>query len=1725
MKRLTNDRARRGVLLLVVLSLLVLFALIGVTFVLVAGQARRGARSDARNEQYGDDFRKQLDEGLAQLVRDTNNPLSTVRFHSLLNDMYGTDGIKGNYSAIAATTGTGGQMLDITAASWANLPGSASPNLSVSPSPVMSPGFFNGCVLTIPRPRGAVSTRIVGWSATGTTGPATIRVMAFDGLTVGDFSSSGTFLINGRPFNGTGAGLLDATTSTNFNDPSDLTNPLNPNRFTLLDAKDADGNFFALLPNFKFSLANLPAPLPGMAGGLDEDYEAADPQNMALAYSSTNPTASDQQILPSFHRPDLIRYYEQKLGVAWRTTMDPNLRRKIMLRPVGVASDHPNFTGSNPTFDAVNGPWDVDNDGDGIADSVWIDIGLPVQTAPDGRRFKPLLAYYVRDLDGRLNVNAHGSLAHVDPNFRKISDPTLLPEYFAGIPVGGPMANVENVLSPGQGYGVSEVNLTALFVANRTAHAALLASRYAQSGGASLPGVPLLDDPLSALKQFDFTPTASPTTLSAYGSPADLRGQGMIGLDVRGAPIMANMGNPTDTIDDPYELNLSRKSVRPATSRTAPPAALSAADNPFTPAELEQVLRYYDVDAAALPSGLQTLLVSGGVAIPTARNMVTTDSFDLPSPGIVPTRDMYAAASAMDLPAVSMHITDLLKTRLQETRLLVVPPLASYSELELKRQIQLMLPPELVAGQRMDVNRPFGNGRDDSPANTPGSGVVDEPGEVELGEETSLWPGATALPSGFSSVLETSSTWINGVDADGVGGVTIADAKLSRQLYARHLYILMMMLLDQPKDGNTPTPKAKLAPYSDARWGLAIDNEGPDFAAERARAVAQWAVNVVDFRDRDSIMTGFEYNVHPFVTGWTVDGDLVTDEGPERGVVWGCERPELLMTETLALHERRTEDLSSEAVEDGQGADTASGTLGGSAPNKDRDLDQRLMPRGSLFVELYNPWATPEPRPGELYDATKQGVQLNRSAPDGSPVWRLIVVRGNSMKSDPDSIGPTKTAPFAFTDIERSIYFVQPGNRIKNAGHGQTYYSDNNTYPVAPLPPGQYAVVGPGMEYTGTSGYVTPIGRRSGATGAALDIPNTRRITLAPAATASATGVVVDSNANSEPLTADIMPQVAVVVNNTTDDPTNTHRMSISEPNGIAEPYYPAFTAAEKSGDSGEGAYTQVKDIPLDWKRGETIAEWQVLRTGGKVDFRTIHLQRLADPTRAWNPQKTLPDGTTPDPNFNPALPVNPYLTIDTTSVDLVVFNGVIGTDPDPRDRSATGTANGLSTVQRGDADVRTAPPLNRVPNNLWRRQFEHASFPAGVPDAGGTHSFKFKLAHSLGYLNQGYGTAFKASDAPGGATSPYRGSPKQQPFPWLAWNNRPFAGPFELLLVPRSRSSRLLFDYSPSPNYPATAADFGGFPEQAIGKPSTGHLFNFFWTVPSTQNTGIAPQLSRIFEFLHVPSRFVGTATDLNPLMSLPSDERDLVSLFHPPFNFVSNYREPGRININTIPADNPNEGPSAIWQLGVRGNAALPAKFNFSDVSAARRGSAQPPTTVFGTSPTLFGNPFRSAAGATYRVPDSINLVTNSKADVTATMLRPSRGEIAPGSQEPLFAFSVPAVGVNPTYTLMDPNRNPTFRLQHLQKFGNLLTTRSNVYAVWITVGYFEVTPNLGTGVIDAAHPDGYQLGQELGADTGDVKRHRAFYMYDRTIPVGFEPGRDHNIEKGLLLKRVIE
>ncbi len=442
------------------------------------------------------------------------------------------------------------------------------------------------------------------------------------------------------------------------------------------------------------------------------------------------------------------------------------------------------------------------------------------------------------------------------------------------------------------------------------------------------------------------------------------------------------------------------------------------------------------------------------------------------------------------------------------------------------------------------------------------------------------------------------------------------------------------------------------------------------------------------------------------------------------------------------------------------------------------------------------------------------------------------------------------------------------------------------------------------------------------------------------------------------------------------------------------------------------------------------------------------------------------------------------------------------------------------------------------------------------------SHIFNFNLWHSLGYLNQHpwtsatpngwlpagittppYGTYYTSAAAPlpsmAGALQPTANvpsgvAPSQPVFPWLTWNNRPYVSPLELALVPKSRSSRLLADYS-TQNLTQTAAAAIYQTQSATAmagatythSPYFGHLLNFFDA--SSPTLGGNLNLYRLFEYVQVPSKFVGTEAVLPPTdyIAPTYNEGAFWTYLRPPFNRVSEFRDPGKININTV-AD------PVVWQglLGINPNTSplinpaftpplLPGVSGAPDVATSRQGYSTPGGTPNPSYPSYFANPFRSFAGAalTNSIYTNISTPLQARRDIDVTLLRP--GAVNSSASPPLFDYQGFANGTSTTADYNDPSRSPYFRIQNASRAMNLLTTRSNVYAVWITVGYFQVTPIAASTV----YPDGYQLGAEVGSDTGEIKRHRAFYIIDRTIPVGFQRGEDLNSENAILLRRVIE
>src|SRR5271155_1384739 len=93
--KVSHSSGRQGVILLVVISLLVLFSLVGIAFVIYAESQANTSRIWREGETYTKpdaDPEWLLSHFLGQMIYGTNNPLSAARGHSLARTMYGAPG-------------------------------------------------------------------------------------------------------------------------------------------------------------------------------------------------------------------------------------------------------------------------------------------------------------------------------------------------------------------------------------------------------------------------------------------------------------------------------------------------------------------------------------------------------------------------------------------------------------------------------------------------------------------------------------------------------------------------------------------------------------------------------------------------------------------------------------------------------------------------------------------------------------------------------------------------------------------------------------------------------------------------------------------------------------------------------------------------------------------------------------------------------------------------------------------------------------------------------------------------------------------------------------------------------------------------------------------------------------------------------------------------------------------------------------------------------------------------------------------------------------------------------------------------------------------------------------------------------------------------------------------------------------------------------------------------
>ena len=1400
---------RRGITLLFVISMIVLFLLMGTAFVVVSNNFYRDSRKDnlanvpeGKGPQQGTQL---VEEAFLQLVRgpELTDIESPLRSSGLLADQYGF-GFRSYVSdhPMALPAFVNGTFVEFALTSVPTPPSgtpaepdSGAFSLLTRSTTADSLGDFSGeyggQVLSITS--GAlkgfsariISDRKVPPAITGLTNTIhvfRIPVESISGDTITSLTAlqNAEVIVNGRDFSGTGPAFTVAANGAN---PRLSNEALLPNR---------RGQSFA--------------ELVGLSGTPGESFLTRSNDNGATYVANTLST-NEPWDAPDFNNMFLSGYEDDG-------TFIPSFHRQTMVDNNGIANDFDRKDFFFAFDEGGDDLPDVDVDGDGENEAFWLDLGLSIITNANGKRYRPLVAYHVVDLDGRLNLNAHSNLTQVRPT----SATTFADDSYINIgqtSIGGTAPATPR----GFGWGPPSVDMQPAFLNGTGINAyaffnELLEERY---GPDNVPG-----DGSAAVNSYRsraklFGHPVGPVNLTANNhgtvgrlfasSPMDLHDRfristpatSLVDFDSDGSHDLGggkdffvdrNYGtafpNSMPEIDmlssrfpgneffnSPYEMSLNGAGV---------------GDSPFQAAELERLLRPSDIDSEGLPDRLWRLAEHSGIGIgidpqdfwiddgliPNRNQLFTTDSFEVPM-----LYGNFVSTLRQKMAAEDSSLTNAqLEFRANRFRLPATPAVPTN---------QYAFAPELSAGLKMDINRPLGDGNDNN-----SNGVIDEPGE----EPASINTDAQA-------VLGTGVT-NRQMDLDNNGTVNDPTEIQARDIFARHLYMLAMLVLDTPD----------------------LDGDGTVDATDDlifARHMAQWAVNVVDFRDPDSINTRFEFDPQPWdADGYnppTTDGNpLAADGSNAANFVWGCERPELLITESLAGHIRNTENID---------ADPA--------------FEQRLRPEPFAYFEVYNPWvqnSLNQRLDPSLYDTANQGVHLQRVNASGSPVWRFEAER---ILDNTGAVDPTPLRYVYMTDPTSAGITYTDTNKNQVSANIEVFFASTPNNAI--VRPGSQAVIGTqGFLQSGTSSvYRTFLGRRTDAVedlsdASLLNLDTTTHIALDAAngqiARYPADATITRAPANIRQSSIIFIDRAVPAAGGT---PAAPRKFSLSDPFG-------GYPADDSNGDpltpiaDGDGSYYTVpygqpfdRTGNTDINRDDRDLTKIVRDDGTSKDFRTIRLQRLANPLLAWNAV------------------TNPYLTIDSMEVDLISCNGVVAGQAGLG--TPAGTSGGSVSHERGENET-------GQPKRLWSLQRGPTPRPsADNTPAIGTHHFNKQLLESLGKTNDAW-------TAVAGTT----------PFPWLTWNNRPFVSHMEIMNVPFLAQDRLTYAPEGTPGANMFTIDDGTVTSPHYNRRGVslsgryGHLMNFYGDDEFAGTTDEFPELHKLLEYLEVPSRFVGTSSQFLP-------------------------------------------------------------------------------------------------------------------------------------------------------------------------------------------------------------------------------------------------------------------
>jgi len=358
-----------------------------------------------------------------------------------------------------------------------------------------------------------------------------------------------------------------------------------------------------------------------LAGAVPTDYSYQ---------AAANPFASYSPNVP-YTYPDFNNYYLAAVRASDGAVLVPSFYRTnpkggaaITLRAKGLPPPEDGFCDVKNLPDSP-GFMQINNGKTSVTpnDSVWIDLGFPVMKAADGRMFKPLFAPLIQDLDNRVNVNIHGNtLGNIGGGYWGSSHQGWSPgEVLIDQIIGNNEAGnifMGNQQTPNSAKGRYDPTIWKSFWAGggwggRSNEE--LAFQYSPGGH------------FYCSTNLDTWPNnwwqwAQPKLGTNFGFPY-LTGAYTHGWYGRNDdvfnPMLYNYFDPSQNC---YWLG-------------APPAQRSQ-DSWFRPSNLEALLRYGDRGSPALTSTL-FMLCPQSLASAKTRRLLTTQSFDLCLPGVMPT--------------------------------------------------------------------------------------------------------------------------------------------------------------------------------------------------------------------------------------------------------------------------------------------------------------------------------------------------------------------------------------------------------------------------------------------------------------------------------------------------------------------------------------------------------------------------------------------------------------------------------------------------------------------------------------------------------------------------------------------------------------------------------------------------------------------------------------------------------------------------------------------------------------------------------------------------------------------------------------------------------------------------------------------------------------------------------------------------------------------------------